>query len=86
MKLLTLSVSVFVMFQRAFHRAINAIDNFLQKRLTPMSCLLLHFYYHLRPSLKHEGFCAKFYFSNVNGLSGYSVVSLLTNETLAVMS
>ena len=27
--------------------------------------------------------CGKFYFSNVNGLSGY--VSLLTNDTLAVM-
>ena len=40
-------------------------------------------YYHLHPSLKCDEFCAKFYFSNVNGLSGY--VSLLTNETLAVM-
>ena len=32
MKLLTLSVSVFLVFQRAFHRASNTIDNFLWKR------------------------------------------------------
>ena len=41
-------------------------------------------YYHLRPSLKCDEFSAKFYFSNVNSLFGY--VSLLTNETLVVMS
>ena len=41
------------------------------------------FYYHLCPSMKCDEFCAKFYFSNVNGLC--SRVSLLTNETLAVM-
>ena len=40
-------------------------------------------YYHLRPTLKRDKFCAKFHFSNVNALSGY--VSLLTNETLEVM-
>ena len=40
--------------------------------------------YHLRPSLKRDKFCWKFYFSNVNGLSHY--VSLLTNETVAVKS
>ena len=39
--------------------------------------------FYLLPSLKREEFYAKFYFSNVNGLSGY--VSLLTNETLAAM-
>ena len=32
--------------------------------------------------MKRDEFCTKFYFSNVNGLSGY--VSLLTNKTLAV--
>ena len=42
---------------------------------------MLSHYYHLRPSLKRDKFCAKFYLSNVNGY-----VSLLTNETLAVMS
>ena len=41
-------------------------------------------YYHLRPSLKRDKFCVKFYLSNIKGLFGY--VSLLTNETLAVMS
>ena len=40
-------------------------------------------YCHFRPSLNREEFCRKFYFSNVNGLSGR--VSLLTNKTLAVM-
>ena len=44
----------------------------------------IHYHnYHLRPPLKCEEFCAKFYFSNVDGLSGY--VSLLTNEILVVM-
>ena len=38
---------------------------------------------YLRPSLKRDKFCAKSYFPNVNVLSGN--VSLLTNETLAVM-
>ena len=40
-----------------------------------MCSKLLHMYYE---------FGTKLYFSNVNGLFGY--VSLLTNETLAVMS
>ena len=42
-----------------------------------------HDYYHLHPLLKRGEFFVKFYFSSVNGLSGR--VSLLTNETLAVM-
>ena len=45
--------------------------------------LAVGFYYHLRPSLKRDEFCATFYFSNVNGLFGRA--SLLANETLAVM-
>ena len=36
MKLLTLSVSVFLVFQRASHRTTNAIDNFFVE-MTPVS-------------------------------------------------
>ena len=34
---------------------------------------LINCYYNLRPSLKRDELCTKFYFSNVNGLSGWQL-------------
>ena len=52
----------------------------------PGFCSSMKFlYYHLRPSLKRDEFCALLYFSNVDVFVWW-YVSLLTNETFAVLS